>query len=104
MFKIDKAMYCVVLIVSLIILTSGPVAAAVRIDGQLQVGGGPLANSTVALWAASTADPKQLAQTTTSSDGRFKIDSQETVGADVSLYLIAKGGVATVNKGSGDNP
>ena len=104
MFKIDKAMFCVVLIVCLIILTSGPVAAAVRIDGQVQVGGGPLANSTVTLWAASTADPKQLAQTTTSSDGRFKIDSQETVGADVILYLLAKGGVATVNKGSGENP
>jgi hypothetical protein len=24
--------------------------------------------------------------------------------ADVSLYLVAKGGVATVNKGSSDNP
>jgi hypothetical protein len=102
--KIDKTMFCVALIVCLMSFTSGPVAAAVRIDGQVQAGGGPLANSTVTLWAASNADPKQLAQTTTGSDGRFKIDSQETVGTDVTLYLLAKGGVATVNKGSGDNP
>ena len=25
-------------------------------------------------------------------------------GKDVVLYLVAKGGVATINKGSGDNP
>src|SRR6516225_7214931 len=83
---------------------ASPVAAAVRIEGQVQAGGGPLANSTVTLWAASTADPRQLAQTTTSSDGQFTINSEETIGADVTLYLIAKGGEATVNKGSGNNP
>ena len=30
--------------------------------------------------------------------------AQETPGKDVVLYLVAKGGEATVNKGSGDNP
>src|SRR5262249_16209600 len=106
MLRIDKAqlMICVGLFVGLVSFTSGPVAAAIRIEGQVQAGGGPLANSTVTLWAASTADPKQLAQTTISSDGRFQIDSQETVGADVILYLIAKGGEAAVNKSGGDNP
>src|SRR5262245_41307107 len=94
----------VALIVGLLSFTSAPVAAAVRIEGQVQAGGGPLANSTVTLWAASAADPRQLAQATTSSDGRFNIDSQETIGADVILYLIAKGGEAAVNKGSGGNP
>src|SRR5262249_50659654 len=78
--------------------------SGVRVEGQVQAGGGPLANSTVILWAASTADPRQLAQTTTSNDGRFQIDSQETIGADVILYLIAKGGEAAANKMSGDNP
>jgi hypothetical protein len=106
MLKIDKPqlMICVGLIVGLLSFTSSPIAAALRIEGQVQAGGGPLANSTVTLWAASTADPRQLAQTTTSSDGRFQIDSPETIGADVILYLIAKGGEAAVNKGSGDNP
>jgi hypothetical protein len=36
----------------------------------------------------------QLAQTRTGSDGRFEITSQDTLSADVSLYLVAKGGEA----------
>jgi hypothetical protein len=59
---------------------------------------------TVTLWAASAGDPRQLAQARTNSDGRFDLSSQETPGADVILYVVAKGGVASVNKGSGDNP
>ena len=81
-----------------------PAAAAVHIEGQVQAGGGPLADSTVTLWEANAGDPKQLAQTQTGSDGHFELSSDETPSADVSLYLVAKGGVATVNKGSSDNP
>src|SRR6516165_6956468 len=77
--------------------------AAVRIEGQVHVRGGPLANSTVTLWGASTGEPRQLAQTRTGRDGRFQLGGQ-TVGADVILYVVAKGGEAIVNKGSGDNP
>jgi hypothetical protein len=77
--------------------------AAVRIEGQVQVRGGPLANSTVTLWGGSTGEPRQLAQTRTGRDGRFQLGGQ-TVGADVILYVMAKGGEAIVNKGSGDNP
>ena len=40
----------------------GPVAAAVRIEGQVQAAGGPIAKSTVTLWAASASAPTQLAQ------------------------------------------
>src|SRR5215470_8872576 len=79
-------------------------AAAVRIEGQVQAGGGPLANSTVTLWAASAGEPRQLAQARTNNDGRFELGSQETLGAEVILYLVAKGGEAAVNKGAGDNP
>jgi hypothetical protein len=38
------------------------------------------------------------------SDGHFELLSRETPGTDVSLYLVAKGGQATVNKDGGDNP
>jgi hypothetical protein len=81
-----------------------PAVAAVHIEGHVQAGGGPLASSTVTLWAASVGDPKQLAQTQTGSDGRFELGADETPSQDVSLYLVAKGGVATVNNGSADNP
>src|SRR5262245_31161884 len=105
MFRIDKAQMVVVLVIlGVLCCMCGPTSAAVRIEGQVQAGGDPVANSTVTLWAASMADPRHLAQTTTNSDGRFQIDSQEPIGTDVILYLIAKGGEAAVNKGSGDNP
>src|SRR5215475_4832601 len=105
MFTINKAhILTPLLTLGILGYACVPATAAVRIEGQVQAGGGPLANSTVTLWGASTADPKQLAQTTTSSDGRFQIASQETLGTDVILYLVAKGGEAAVNKGSGDNP
>src|SRR6516165_8196846 len=100
MFTISKAhMLSTLLTLGILGYVCAPATAAVRIEGQVQAGGGPLANSTVTLWAASTADPRQLAQTKTSSDGRFQIDSQETIGADAILYLIAKGGEAAINKG-----
>src|SRR5499426_2211066 len=81
-----------------------PSEAAVRLEGQVQAGGGPVANSTVTLWVASTGEPRQIGQTRTSSDGRFTLGSDEPVGADVILYVLAKGGEAAVNRGSGDNP
>jgi hypothetical protein len=105
MFKNDKVQIIAMLLtVGLLGLASGPAAAAVRIEGQVQAGGGPLAMSTVTLWAASAGEPKQLAQTRTRADGRFELRAKETPGRDVVLYLIAKGGETTVNKGSGDNP
>ena len=82
----------------------GPAVADVRIEGQVQAGGGPLASSTVTLWAASSGEPKQLAQSTSGNDGHFVLSTPEVLTSDVSLYLVAKGGVATVSKGGGDNP
>jgi len=64
-----------------------PSEAAARLEGQVQAGGGAVANSTVTLWAASTGEPRQIGQTRTSSDGRFTLDSGETVGADVISYM-----------------
>ena len=81
-----------------------PAKAAIRIEGQVQAGGGGIANSSVTLWAASVGEPKQLAQARTNGDGRFELTSQETPSADVILYVVAKGGQALVNRSSGDNP
>ncbi len=84
--------------------TCGTATAAVHVEGQAQAGGGPLANATVILWAGSSSDPRQLAQTKTNTDGSFQLNSQENVGSDVILYLTAQGGAAAVSKGGGDNP
>ncbi len=81
-----------------------PAAAVVRIEGQVQAGGGPVARSVVTLWSASDGEPRQLAQATTTADGQFNLGSQENLGADAVAYVIAKGGEPTINRGSGDNP
>jgi hypothetical protein len=104
MLKADKALTAILLTVGMLGCVCGPAAAAIRIEGQVQAGGGPITNSMVTLWGASAGEPRQLAQTKTSSDGRFELGSQETLGADVILYVVAKGGEAAVNKGNGDNP
>ena len=76
---------------------SGPAAAAVRIEGQVQAGRGPVAQSTMTLWAASDSAPARLAQTQTGADGRFVISAEQTPSGAV-LYLVAAGGEPAVNK------
>jgi hypothetical protein len=103
MLRIDRALTAILLTLG-ILDGARPAAAAVRIEGQVQAAGGPLSNSTVTLWAASAGEPRQLAEVRTNNDGRFELGSQETLGADVILYVVAKGGEAAVNRGAGDNP
>jgi hypothetical protein len=86
------------------LLVAGAASAADSVKGQVLGGGAPIAKSTVTLWAASAGAPKQLAQTQTGADGRFQLRSDAARGKDTVLYLVAKGGQATVNKASGDNP
>jgi hypothetical protein len=85
-------------------LTTIPAEAAFRIEGQVQAGGGGVANSVVTLWSASAGEPRQLAQTKTADDGGFLLSGDATPGPGESVYLIAKGGVASANKGAGANP
>src|SRR6516225_5009107 len=107
--SVTKIIWFAVLVVFGAVTAAGTEAFAqrrsgVRVEGQVQAGGGPLASSTVTLWAASAGDPKQLAQTKSGSDGRFELRTADAPGKDVVLYVVAKGGEATVNKGGGENP
>src|SRR5215510_10549130 len=78
-------------------------AAPAQIRGQVLGGGAPIANSTVTLWAASAGAPRQLGQTQTGNDGRFAMSVPDSLAADTSLYLVAKGGTPSANKASGVN-
>jgi hypothetical protein len=103
MFKMDRTLIAAMLLtVGWLGCLCGPAAAAVRIGGQVQVAGGPLASSTVTLWAASVGEPKQLAQTKTGADGRFDLRTAETPGKDIVLYLVAKGGTLKTAAKSND--
>src|SRR5262245_32956295 len=105
MLKIDTAHFLTIGLTAAVLgCACAPSEAAVRLEGQVQAGGGAVANSTVTLWAASTGEPRQIGQARTSSDGRFTLGSDETLGGDIVLYVVAKGGEALVNRGSGDNP
>src|SRR5215831_159192 len=88
----------------LFVSTCDPAAAAIRIEGQVQGGGGPIANSTVTLWSAGANAPSQLAQVQTDPNGGFEISVEQSPGNDTSLYLVAKGGEPAVNKAGGNNP
>jgi hypothetical protein len=83
---------------------TSPVEAAVRIEGQFQAGGAPVANSTVTLWAGSTGEPRQPAQSKTAEDGSFALTADETPGPGARLCLVARGGIVSVNKAAGDKP
>src|SRR5271170_7314426 len=105
MLKNGKAqIFAVLLAVGLLVCACGQATAAVRIEGQVEAGGGAVAKSTVTLWAASANAPARLAQTETGADGRYIISVNQVPSAAVSLYLIATGGVPAVNKAGGDNP
>ncbi|MGD0188617.1 MAG: hypothetical protein ABSC25_25710 [Roseiarcus sp.] len=82
----------------------GSAAAPIRIEGQVQAGGGSVAQSKVSLWTASANAPVLLAQAETTTDGGFVISIDQAPTDGASLYLVAKGGEALVNKASGDNP
>jgi hypothetical protein len=84
-------------------LVSFHAVAAVRIEGQVQAGGGPVAHSAVTLWAASASAPQRLAQAETGADGRFVISTDQSPGGDVSLYLLANGGEPASAKIPGNN-
>ena len=79
-------------------------SSAAGLQGQVLGTGAPIASSTVTLWAASAGAPKQLAQAKTGADGRFSLNTPVAPSTDTSLYLVAKGGQASANKGGGDNP
>src|SRR5271165_7089134 len=85
-------------------LLGGAANAAVHIDGQVQTGGGAVAQSTVTLWAASARAPVQIAQTRTGFDGAFSFSIDQTVSADAVLYLVAKGGQPGAAKAGADSP
>jgi hypothetical protein len=80
---------------------SGAADAAVRIEGQVRIGGGPVAGSTVTLWAASVDAPARLAHVQTDADGQFVVSADHMPGGASSLYLVASGGTPTVDKSGG---
>jgi len=75
--------------------------SAIRIEGQVQIGGGAVAESDVSLWASGDA-PARLAQAKTDAEGRFVLSVEQSQNGGPSLYIVARGGSAA-QKADGDN-
>ena len=71
---------------------------AAELAGTVLGAGQPIAGSTVTLYAAGAAEPKQLAQAKAGDDGDFVLTYGEAP-ADSVLYVIAKGGTPKAGKG-----
>ena len=80
----------------------GPALAGVRVEGQVQAGGGAVAGSTVSLWAATANAPQRLAQVESGADGSFAVSADQTPDAST-LYLVATGGAPVANPQGGTN-
>src|SRR5208282_2813013 len=106
MLKIEKAHIAVAMLLAggLLGWTCSPAAAQVRIEGQVQAGGGPIAKATVTLWAAGPGAPQKLAETQTKDDGSFDLESAGGKDDAGVLYLIAKGGAPKAGGDKGPNP
>jgi len=89
--------------VGLLGLVSASAEAALRVEGQVQAGGGAVAGSTVAVWAGSAGAPARLTQATTGADGNFVVTVDQTPSGSV-LYLVATGGTPTISRQAGNNP
>jgi hypothetical protein len=74
--------------------------------GKVQTAGGPIAGSTVTLYAAGEGKPVQLDQGKSGEDGRFTLDvgADKLKGAaDKVLYVVARGGTPKGTAGKGAN-
>ena len=82
----------------------GQAASAQQLVGKVAGGGGPIARSTVTLWAAGQGAPAKLAETSTDDDGAFHVrfDTQQAGGGV--LYLTARGGEPRTGGSRAANP
>src|SRR5271165_5527246 len=103
-FGVTTLMRAPLLAFALVTVAFGQVAAAQQLVGHVYGGGGPVAESTVTLWAAGQGAPTKLSETKAREDGAFDLtfDTQRA-GGDV-LYLIARGGTPKVGGSQGANP
>src|SRR5262252_2810459 len=94
----------VLALVSAVLCTT---TVAANVAGQVLGGGAPIANSTVTLFAASTGNPQELAQTQTDTDGRFSMAVPDTgskvSGENSSIALMTvlgakRPGAVTINE------
>jgi streptogramin lyase len=79
------------------------VSAMNRIEGRVEVAGGPIAKADVTLWMTTSGAPRKLAETQTTDDGSFELTAAGEKDNAGMIYLISEGGVAKLTSGKGPN-
>lgn len=79
------------------------VALAEQLVGKVNGGGGPIAKSTVTLWAAGEGAPTKLSEASTSDDGVFRFEFDVGKAGGGMLYLTARGGKPKIGGSQGAN-
>jgi hypothetical protein len=85
------------------LLLGGSALAAEALKGEVLVGGAPVADSTVTLWAAGEGAPKELGRARTDAEGRFDLGLHHIQGGEAPLYLVARGGTPAAHKAGGES-
>lgn len=80
------------------------VALAENLVGRVDGGGGPIANSTVTLWAAGEGPPSKLSETSSGEEGAFRLQLDAAKAGGGVLYLTANGGEPIISRSPGPNP
>ncbi len=78
--------------------------SAEQLTGKVNGGGGPIARSTVTLWAAGEGVPARLSETSTGDDGAFRLEFDARKAGGGVLYLVARGGEPRIGGSQGANP
>ena len=73
MLAVASAFSCLATFATFGLMSNVPAIAADTINGQVLGAGSPIVGSTVTLWAETTGEPRQLAQTQSGADGRFAL-------------------------------
>ncbi len=92
------------LAVAFAVAAFGQTASAEEIAGKVSGGGGPIAKSTVTLWAAGEGAPSKLSEASTGEDGAFRLDFTPASADGGVLYLTARGGEPKIAGTRGANP
>ncbi len=103
LYRRARGTFVLLIAAGLLSWVASPAEAAVHVEGLVQAGGGPVAQSSVTLWAASADAPARLAEVRSDAEGHFVLSVDQTPGAATSFYLVASGGIPAVNKTAGDN-
>ena len=88
--KLAQYLRLVVLALAAVFMIPKGASAQSAVEGQVLLGGEPIASATVTLWTAGADAPAQVAQTQTGADGRLASIEVDKIFGDERFLLFAE--------------